>query len=91
MSAAPLAPWLAVLLGGVTGVAGGAAFFVSGRSLARRLAVRGAGRRALAVGLAWRLALAAAALVGVTWLGGLAGTLAVLVGVALARLVVRRI
>jgi hypothetical protein len=88
---APLAPWLAVLLGGVVGVAGGAAFFVSGRSLARRLAAVGAGRRALAIGLAWRLALAAGVLAAVAWLGGLVGTLALLVGVALARLVVRRI
>ena len=91
MSPALLAPWLAVLMGGVAGVAGGAAFFVSGRQLAQRVAARGAGGRALTLGLAWRLAVATAVLALVAWLGGLPGALALLVGVALARLVVRRI
>ena len=91
MSGPLLAPWLAVLIGGVAGVAGGAAFFVSGRGLAQRLAAQGAGRRALARGLAWRLAVAVGVLALVAWLGGAAATLALLVGVALARLVVRRI
>jgi predicted permease len=88
---APLAPWLAVLVGGVAGVAGGAAFFMSGRQLAQRIAARGQGRRRLAAGLAWRLTLVAVALALVAWLGGMAGTLALLVGVGLARLVVRRV
>lgn len=86
-----LAPWLAVLVGGVAGVAGGAAFFVSGRQLAGRVAAQGGGSRALAGGLAWRLTLAVAVLVGVAWLGGMAATLALLLGVALARIVVRRV
>jgi hypothetical protein len=86
----PLDPALAVGLGGVAGVAGGAWFFHDVRRFARRSARTGTGKRGLIAGLAVRLGLLAALLGLVAYLGGQVGTLAMLAGVVLARVVVRR-
>lgn len=91
MTGLPLDPALAVGLGGVAGVAGGAWFFHDVRRFARRSAQAGTGRAGLIAGLAVRLGLLAALLAVVAYIGGQVATVALLAGVVLARIVVRRV
>ncbi|MEF8792187.1 hypothetical protein [Thiohalorhabdus sp.] len=81
---------MAVGIGGVVGIVGGVLFFQGVRRFARRAETGRRDLRRLVFGLAWRLA-AVAVLVGlVAYAGGSPGAVAVLVGLVLARLIVRR-
>lgn len=90
MRALPLDPALAVGIGGIAGVAGGVLFFEGVRRFAQRSAAAGQSRRRLVAGLAWRLAAVAGLLGASAYAGGSAGAVAVVVGLVVARLIVRR-
>jgi len=85
-----LGPAWAVALGGIFGVLAGVLFFRGSRAFAARTARQGWERGAVVRGLAWRLGgmLLLAGAVG--WAGGSPGAISFLVGLILARLVVRR-
>ncbi|MFP4559809.1 MAG: hypothetical protein ACLFRB_00605 [Thiohalorhabdus sp.] len=85
-----LEPAWAVGVGGVTGVLAGVVYFRALRAVAGRLAREGAGRGTVVLGLAWRLALVVGLAAAVTYIGGTPGTVAMLVGLVLARVVVPR-
>lgn len=86
----PLAPAWAVALGGIFGVLTGVLFFRGSRAFAARAARQGWERGAVIRGMAWRLA-SVVLLAGVVgWAGGSPGAAGFLVGLLLARLVVRR-
>ena len=87
---AALEPAWVVGLGGAGGVLVGVAFFLSGRRLVARVRQAGGGRREVVAGLAWRLGLVLLVAVAAAYFGGSAGILALLLGLALGRLVVRR-
>jgi hypothetical protein len=83
-------PALAVGLGGIAGVLGGLLFFRGVRRFAARSVAAGRGKGALVAGLAWRLAAVVGLAATAGYFGGPPGALAVLVGLVLARLTIRR-
>ncbi|MFB6358050.1 MAG: hypothetical protein ABEJ96_03305 [Thiohalorhabdaceae bacterium] len=83
-------PALAVGMGGVAGVVGGVLFFRGVRRFAKHEGGKAQNRSRLVIGLAWRLAGVGVLLGAAAGAGGQPGALAVLGGLVLARLVVRR-
>jgi hypothetical protein len=85
-----MGPAGAVALGGVVGVLGGVAFFRSVRRFAARSTASDRGPLPVVFGIAWRLGAVAAAAGMVAYAGGRSGALAVLGGLVVARIIVRR-
>jgi hypothetical protein len=85
-----LAPAWAVALGGIFGVLAGVLFFRGSRAFAARAVRQGWERGAVIRGMAWRLA-SVVLLAGVVgWVGGAPGGGGLLVGLLLARVLIRR-
>ncbi|MFA9461741.1 hypothetical protein [Thiohalorhabdus methylotrophus] len=80
----------AVAVGGVAGVLVGILYFRALRLFAGRMTGEGEGRGALLLGLSWRLAVVVLMAGLVAYLGGTEGTVAMLVGLILARVMVPR-
>lgn len=85
-----LEPAMAVAVGGVLGVAGGVFFFRSLRNFAEQMRAAPARPVFVVWGVGWRLTLVAIAFGLVGYAGGRPGALALLAGIILARIIVRR-